>query len=80
MARRIPPRPSGRLLPQDALAPFVDALTIPPRAEPVGEHEGRPLYEVTMQMVSQKVHRDLPPTPVFAYDGVWARADFRYPH
>ncbi|WP_324411338.1 hypothetical protein, partial [Saliniramus sp.] len=26
-------------LPQDALAPFVDPLTIPPRAEPVGEHE-----------------------------------------
>jgi len=66
-------------LPQDALAPFVDALTIPPRAEPVGEHEGRPLYEVTMQMVSQKVHRDLPPTPVFAYDGIWPGPTFDIP-
>lgn len=66
-------------LPQDALAPFVDALTIPPRAEPVGEHEGKPLYENTMKMVSQQVHRDLPPTPVFAYDGIWPGPTFDIP-
>jgi spore coat protein A len=66
-------------LPQDALAPFVDPLTIPPRAEPVGEHEGKPLYEIIMKMVSQQVHRDLPPTPVFAYDGIWPGPTFDIP-
>lgn len=61
---------------QDALAPFVDPLVIPPLARPIGTHEGAPLYEVTMQMVEQKVHRDLPPTPVFTYDGVWPGPTF----
>ena len=63
-------------LEQDALTPFVDPLTIPPVAQPNGTHNGEPLYEVTMQMVKQRVHRDLPPTPVFAYDGVWPGPTF----
>ncbi|HSP25802.1 MAG TPA: multicopper oxidase domain-containing protein, partial [Saliniramus sp.] len=66
-------------LAQDALTPFVDPLVIPPLAKPTGTHEGLPLYEVTMQMVEQKVHRDLPPTPVFTYDGVWPGPTFDLP-
>jgi len=58
-------------LPQTALEPFVDPLPIPPVAEPVGTRDGHPHYEITMRMIEQKVHRDLPATPVFAYDGIW---------
>ncbi|WP_051609254.1 multicopper oxidase family protein [Fodinicurvata fenggangensis] len=68
------------VLEQDALTPFVDPLPIPPRAEPVGEHEGAPLYEVTLRQVEQKLHRDLPPTPVFTYNGIWPGPTFNVQH
>ncbi|WP_366655407.1 multicopper oxidase domain-containing protein [Fodinicurvata sp. EGI_FJ10296] len=66
-------------LSQDDLEPFVDPLPIPPAAAPVGTHEGRPLYEITMEMVDQQIHRDLPPTPVFGYNGVWPGPTFDIP-
>ncbi len=64
---------------QGDLTPFVDPLPIPPTAEPVGTHEGRPLYEITMRMSEQQLHRDLPPTPIFGYDGVWPGPTFDIP-
>lgn len=63
-------------LERDALTPFVDPLTIPPTIAPIGTHEGHPLFEVTMRMVEQQVHRDLPATPVFAYNGIWPGPTF----
>lgn len=47
------------------LAPFVDVLPIPPglRAE-----DGKPL-RVRMAQTAQKLHRDLPPTPLWTYGG-----------
>jgi spore coat protein A len=50
------------------LAPFVDPLPVPAPLQPVtGTIGGAAYYEVTMQEVQQKLHRDLPPTTVWAY-------------
>lgn len=73
------PTETRAALQQDALAPFVDPLVIPPVARPIGTHEGAPLYEITMQIAERKVHRDLPATPVFTYDGVWPGPTFDLP-
>jgi spore coat protein A len=50
------------------LTPFVDALPVPGALQPVtGTIGGTAYYEVTMQQVQQKLHRDLPLTTVWAY-------------
>jgi spore coat protein A len=58
------------------LARFVDPLPIPPVKRPDGErpdplHPGRriPFYRVTMREARVQVHRDLPPTSFWTYDG-----------
>jgi spore coat protein A len=48
------------------LAPFVDALPLPPLARPV-MHSGRHSVTVTMREVRTKVHRDVPPTRMWSY-------------
>lgn len=52
------------------LQKFVDPL---PRLsqilKPSGTHEGNPLYEIAMRSILQRLHRDLPPTPLWAYAG-----------
>jgi spore coat protein A len=50
------------------LTRYVDRLSIPPviRAEKPGEP-----IEIEMRQVRQKVHRDLPPTTVWGYNGSW---------
>lgn len=45
------------------LAPFVDALPLPPVLH--AEH-GKPLH-IRMAQTTQKLHRDLPPTPLWTY-------------
>jgi len=47
---------------QVSLTPFVDALPIPDGIRPSGSLDGDPLFLVTMQVIKQKLHRDLPPT------------------
>jgi FtsP/CotA-like multicopper oxidase with cupredoxin domain len=50
------------------LTPFVDALPLPAPLQPVtGTAGGAAYYEVPMQQVQQKLHRDLPLTTVWAY-------------
>jgi spore coat protein A len=50
------------------LTPFVDALPIPaPLSPTAGVAGGAAYYEVPMRQVQQKLHRDLPPTTVWAY-------------
>lgn len=49
------------------LASFVDPLPIPPAIRVV---RGQPLH-VRMKPFRQKVHRDLPPTYVWGYNGSW---------
>jgi hypothetical protein len=53
---------------QVALTPFVDALPIPDGIRPSGTFDGDPLFQVTMQVFRQKLHRDLPPTTLWGYN------------
>jgi spore coat protein A len=60
----------------DALEKFVDALFIPPVLEPTGLRPDPddpkaqiPYYRVAMQALEVRVHRDVPPTRVWAYGG-----------
>lgn len=63
--------------------PFVDRLPIPPVLQPIGtapNPHGRerfsPYYEVPMVQVAQKLHRDLPPTQVWGYGGMYPGPSF----
>ena len=58
------------------LKKFVDALPLPPVVKPVEKIDSVPLYEVTMQQVNQKLHRDLPPTTVWGYNGMYPGPTF----
>ena len=51
------------------LGPYVDPLPIPP----VIRATGRPgeVIDIEMHQFSQKVHRDLPDTKVWGYNGTW---------
>lgn len=51
------------------LQKFVDELPIPAVLQPKGKFKGQPYYEVTMKEVYQKLHKDLPPTKVWGYEG-----------
>lgn len=59
-----------------SLKKFVDALPIPPVIKAKGKREGIPFYEVTMKQVKQKLHRDLPPTTVWGYNGMYPGPTF----
>ena len=73
--------PSSLALPPEALdptklTPFVDPLPLPTVLKSTGmqpdpEHPGKtlPLYRVAMQEVHQKVHRDLPATRMWGFNG-----------
>src|SRR5262245_12034721 len=61
--------PSRSLETQAPLIPFVDPLPIPEVIRPSGLLRGEPFYNVTMQAFRQKLHRDLPPTPLRGYNG-----------
>ncbi|MGH9636466.1 MAG: multicopper oxidase domain-containing protein, partial [Candidatus Angelobacter sp.] len=49
------------------LTPFVDQLPIPPVIHP----DPNGVTHIRMQPALQKVHRDLPPTPIWGYNGIW---------
>jgi spore coat protein A len=61
---------------QVALTPFVDALPIPNGIRPSGTFDGDPLFQVTMQVFRQKLHRDLPPTTLWGYNGQYPGPTF----
>jgi spore coat protein A len=66
---------AGANLDPTRLAAFVDPLPIPATARPVGEtvlpgSDARvPLYREAMRRITTKLHRDLPPTALWAYGG-----------
>jgi spore coat protein A len=59
-----------------SLKKFVDPLPIPPILKAKGKRNGIPYYEVTMKQVKQKLHRDLPPTTVWGYNGIYPGPTF----
>ena len=61
---------------QVTLTPFVDALPIPNGIRPGGTFDGDPLFQVTMQVFRQKLHRDLPPTTLWGYNGQYPGPTF----
>jgi spore coat protein A len=79
MARMAMPQlaaPSVPLLNPVSLTRFVDPLPIPPLARAAGErahaaYPGRtlPYYRLRMRAFSARVHRDLPPTAQWGYEG-----------
>lgn len=54
-----------------ALEKYVDKLPIPPVLVPVSSDNGVDYYEVTMKPITQKLHRDLDPTALYAYEGIY---------
>ncbi|WP_066309050.1 multicopper oxidase family protein [Bacillus sp. FJAT-29814] len=59
-----------------SLDKFVDALPIPSVIKAKGNQNGIPYYEVMMKQVQQKLHRDLPPTTVWGYNGLYPGPTF----
>lgn len=59
-----------------ALAKFVDSLPVPSVVEPTTINGGIPFYEITMKQFKQKLHRDLPETTVWGYNGVYPGPTF----
>ena len=54
------------------LEPFVDALPVPPLAVPTsGTQGGVATYDIEMVQFQHQMHRDLPPTTVWGYDGIF---------
>ncbi|UDF17191.1 multicopper oxidase domain-containing protein [Bacillus pumilus] len=51
------------------LEKFVDELPIPEVAKPVKKNPRQTYYEIAMEEVFLKVHRDLPPTKLWTYNG-----------
>jgi len=67
----LPPRPRAMPLPASpTLPPFVDPLPLPPvlRAKKVGRKD---VYKITMQAGTAQCHRDLPPTNIIGYNGLY---------
>ncbi|QCS44769.1 Bilirubin oxidase (plasmid) [Natrinema versiforme] len=51
------------------LEKWVDEVPRPGVAKPSGTKDGHPRYEIAMREIEQKLHRDLPATTVWSYDG-----------
>jgi len=73
------------LVPSPPLTKFVDPVPIPSVHQPVGMATATapggaqvqaPQYQVTMMEFSQKMHRDLPPTRLWGYNGVFPGPSF----
>lgn len=67
-ATRAPARPP---LDPSTLAKFVDAVPVPGVLQPLAKINGSAYYEVTLKQVMQQLHRDLPPTTVWGYNGLY---------
>lgn len=53
------------------LEKFVDALPIPDTLKPVQQSKEKTYYEVTMEECTHQLHRDLPPTHLWGYNGLF---------
>src|SRR6476659_4796707 len=55
---------------------FVDRMPIPPVARPRARFKWATYYEIAMTQISRQLHRDLPPTNLWAYGGVYPGPTF----
>ncbi|MBO0798922.1 MAG: multicopper oxidase domain-containing protein, partial [Blastocatellia bacterium] len=62
--------------PASALKKFVDELPIPQVMRPTGMLNGVPFYDIEMLQFQQRLHRDLPPTTLWAYNGLFPNPRF----
>jgi spore coat protein A len=60
----------------ESLAKFVDPLPILPVVKSSGSFHGDPLYVATMRQFRQKLHRDLPATTVWGFNGQYPGPTF----
>lgn len=58
------------------LEKFVDELPIPEVIKPINEVKGHPYYEIIMKEVFQRLHRDLPLTKIWGYEGTYPGPTF----
>jgi spore coat protein A, manganese oxidase len=72
----VPARATGQGLTGAGLKKFVDALPVPGVIAPSGILDGAPLFNVTMRQVKQKLHKNLPPTTVWGYNGLYPGPTF----
>ncbi|HUL92519.1 MAG TPA: multicopper oxidase domain-containing protein [Burkholderiales bacterium] len=61
---------------QQGLAKFVDPLPIPSTIAPSGTLNGVPFYDVKMRPLQKKLHRDLPATALWGYNGQYPAPTF----
>lgn len=73
--RHRPPDLSGLSLSAGALPKYVDALPVPTAARPWRKGH----YRMTMREFQSKIHRDLPPTTFWGYDGMSPGPTFQRP-
>jgi spore coat protein A, manganese oxidase len=62
--------------PVHPIAKFVDRLPIPDVLRPTGINNGVPQYSVGMTQFKQRLHRALPPTTLWGYDGTYPGPTF----
>src|SRR6266850_897369 len=65
-----------RVAAQVSLTPFMDPLPVPAVIRPVDVRRPVPLFHVTMQPFKQKLHRDLPPTPLWGFNAQYPGPTF----
>src|SRR5262245_4936961 len=58
------------------LAKFVDPLPIPASISPISTLDGMPFFRVVMRQFKQKLHRNLPPTTLWGYNGLYPGPTF----
>lgn len=75
--------PKVPLINPAALARFVDPLPVPPlaraagkRADPAQAGRELPYYRMEMRAFAAKLHRDIPPTPLWGYGGAFPGPTF----
>src|SRR5262252_2029436 len=59
-----------------SLAKFVDELPVTPTIAPTSTVNGMPFYDVHMRPLQKKLHRDLPPTSLWGYNGQYPPPTF----
>jgi spore coat protein A, manganese oxidase len=72
----VPSQAIGQGVAGAALKKFVDALPLPGVMAPSGLLDGAPVFDVTMRQIRQKLHKNLPSTTVWAYNGTYPGATF----